>query len=82
VRSAGSLVSALAGIFCWTSTRSPPSLSPSSSASSRDSAPSSLGSSVSTTLTPISVSMASTSSIRSELTSSEDNTELISPWVT
>ena len=35
VRSVGSLVSALAGTFCWTSTSSPPSLSGSSSASSR-----------------------------------------------
>src|SRR4029450_7494036 len=42
VRSVGSLASALAGTFCWPSTRSPPSLSPSSSASSRASSPSSL----------------------------------------
>ena len=82
VRSVGSLVSALAGTFCWTSTRSPPSLSTSSSASSRASSPSSLGSSVSTTFTPISLNMASTSSICSELTSSEGNTELIWSWVT
>ena len=45
-------------------------------------APSLLGSSVSTTLTPISLNIASTSSICSELTSSEGNTELIWSWVT
>ena len=41
VRSVGSLASDLAGTFCWTSTSSPPSLSGSSSASSRCSSPSS-----------------------------------------
>jgi ParB/Sulfiredoxin domain len=51
---------------CWTSTRSPPSLSTSLSASSRNSSPSSRGSSVSSTFTPISLNMASTSSIYSE----------------
>src|SRR5262249_24238285 len=88
VRSVGSLASALAGTFCWPSTRSPPSLSPSSSASSRGSSSSSRGSApswlvswVSTTFTPISRNMASTSSICSELTSSEGNTELIWSWV-
>src|SRR5262249_11979662 len=80
-RSVGSLASDLAGTFCWTSTNSPLSLSASSSASSRASSPSSLGSSVSTTLTPISLNMASTSSICSELTSSAGNTELISSRV-
>ena len=68
VRSAGSLASDLAGTFCWTSTSSPLSLSGSSS--------------VSTTLTPISLNIASTSSICSELTSSEGKTELIWSWVT
>ena len=43
---------------------------------------SSLASSVSTTLTPISLNIASTSSICSELTSSEGSTELIWSWVT
>ena len=80
VRSVGSLVSALAGTFCWTSTSSPPSLSASSSSPSFSS--SSLASSVSTTLTPISLNIASTSSICSELTSSEGRTELIWSWVT
>ncbi len=82
VRSVGSLVSDLAGTFCWTSISSPLSLSASSSASSRCSSPSSLASSVSTTLTPISLNIASTSSICSELTSSEGRTELIWSWVT
>ena len=81
VRSAGSLASDLAGTFCWTSTSSPLSASGSSSASSR-SPSSSLASSVSTTLTPISLNMARTSSICSELTSSEGSTELIWSWVT
>src|SRR5262249_45531742 len=64
--------------LCWTSTSSPLSLSASSSGSSPSSrSPSLLVSSVSTTLTPISLNMASTSSICSELTSSEGNTELI-----
>ena len=82
VRSVGSLASDLAGTFCWTSTSSPLSLSGSSSASSRCSSSSSLASSVSTTLTPISLNIASTSSICSELTSSEGRTELIWSWVT
>jgi hypothetical protein len=88
VRSVGSLVSALAGTFCWTSTNSPLSLSASSSASSRGSSSSSLGSApsllvswVSTKLTPIARNITSTSSICSELTSSEGNTELIWSWV-
>ena len=80
VRSVGSLASDLAGTFCWTSTSSPPSLSGSSSASSRCSSPSSLASSVSTTLTPISLNMARMSSICSELTSFDS--ELIWSWVT
>ena len=78
VRSVGSLVSALAGTFCWTSTSSF-SVSGSSSSSSLSS---SLASSVSTTLTPISLNIARTSSICSELTSSEGRTALISSWVT
>jgi hypothetical protein len=89
VRSVGSLASDLAGTFCWTSTSWPLSLSASSSASSRGSSPSSRGSSpsllissVSTKLTPISRNIASTSSICSELTSSEGNTKLIWSWVT
>jgi hypothetical protein len=86
VRSVGSLASDLAGTFCWTSTSSLLSLLSSSSASSRSSSPSSrspslLVSSVSTTLTPISLKIASTSLICSELTSSEGNTELIWSWV-
>ena len=80
VRSVGSLASDLAGTFCWTSTSSPPSLSGSSSASSRCSSPSSVASSVSTTLTPISLNMARMSSICSELTSFDR--ELIWSWVT
>ena len=80
VRSVGSLASDLAGTFCWTSTSSPLSLSASSSGSSRCSSPSSLASSVSTTLTPISLNIASTSSICSELTSFDS--ELICSWVT
>src|SRR5262249_24890549 len=67
VRSVGSLASALAGTFCWTSTSSPPSRS---------------ASSVSMTLTAISLNMARTSSICSELTSSDGRTELISSRVT
>ena len=82
VRSVGSLVSDLAGTFCWTSTSSPPSASGSSSGSSRSFSSSSVASSVSTTLTPISLNMARTSSICSELTSSEGKTELIWSWVT
>ena len=78
VRSVGSLVSALAGTFCWTSTSS---FSPSGSSSS-SSLSSSLASSVSTTLTPISENIASTSSICSELTSSEGRTALIWSSVT
>jgi hypothetical protein len=81
VSSGGSLASDLAGIFCWTSTSSPLPLSASSSDTSRPLA-SLLGSSVSTTLTPIWLNMASTSSICSDLTSSESNTELIWSWVT
>src|SRR6266508_4658133 len=74
VRSGGSLASDLAGTFCWTSTSSPLPLSASSSDTSRCSSPSSLAS-VSTTLTPISLNMARTSSICLELTSSEGRTE-------
>ena len=75
VRSAGSLASDFAGGFGVTSTSSPDSLS-SSSGSSRASSSSSLASSVSTTLMPISLSIASTSSICSEVTSSEGITAL------
>ena len=82
LRSGGSLALDLAGTFCWTSTSSPLPLSASSSDSSRCSSPSSLASSVSTTLTPIPLNMASTSSICLELTSSEGNTELIWSCVT
>ncbi len=82
VRSGGSLTSDLARTFCWTSTSSPLSLSASSSDCSCGSSPSLLVSSVSTRLTPISLNMASTSSICSELTSSECNTALIWSWVT
>ncbi len=81
VRSAGGLVSTLAGTFCWTSISSPPSASGSSSGSSRCCS-SSPPSSASTTLMPISLNIASTSSICSELTSSECRTELIWSWVT
>ena len=82
VRSVGSLVSALAGSFCWTSTSSP-SLSGLPPPAPRGLSPSSCSvSSVSTTLMPISLNMARTSSICSELTSSEGSTELIWSWVT
>jgi len=79
VRSAGSLASVLAGTARCTSTISPPSGS--SSASSRASSSGS-ASSFSTTLTPISLNMARTSSICSELTSSEGRTALIWSTVT
>ena len=78
VRSAGGLDSVLAGTFCTTSTSSLLS----DSASSSGSSPSSVASSFSTTFTPISLNVASTSSICSELTSSEGKTALIWSWVT
>ena len=82
VRSVGSLVSALAGTFCCDLDQLAAlalglllgllALAP----------PPRLASSVSTTLTPISLNIASTSSICSELTSSEGSTALIWSWVT
>ena len=79
VRSVGSFASDLAGVFGVTSTSSPDSLS-SSSGSSRASASSSLSaSSVSTTLIPISLIIANTSSICSEVTSSDGMTALSWP---
>jgi len=74
VRSVGSRVSDLAGVLAVTSIRSPPSAS--SSSSSRLSSSSASASSVSTTLIPISFMMASTSSIFSEVTSSDGITAL------
>ena len=71
VRSVGSLASDLAGVFGVTSTSSPPSLSSSSASSRRLLASSASASSVSTTLMPISLIIASMSSICSEVTSSD-----------
>ncbi len=78
VRLVGSLASDLAGTFCRTSISSPLPAS-ASSGSSRCSS-SSLASSVSTTLTPVSLNIASTSSICSELSSFDS--ALIWSWVT
>ena len=74
VRSVGSLVSDFATAFGATSTSSPDSLSSSSGSSFSSSSAS--ASSVSTTLMPISFMMASTSSIFSEVTSSDGITAL------
>ena len=81
VRSAGALVSALAGSFGWVGTSS---FSPSGSSSGSSGAPSSFdsASSFSTTLTPISLNIESRSSICSELASSEGSTALICSLVT
>ena len=70
VRSAGSFASDFAGVFGVASTSSPASVS-SSSGSSRASSSSASASSVSTTLMPISLIIASMSSICSEVTSSD-----------
>ena len=82
VRSPGSDFLVSAGVLRETSTSSP-SLSSSSGSSRASSGVSSLSaSSVSMTLMPISLSIAKTSSIWSEVTSSEGSTALICSWVT
>ena len=76
VRSAGSVFSGLAGVLRTTSTSSP-SVSSSSGSSARASSPSSCSlSSDSMTLMPISLSIASVSSICSDVTSSDGITAL------
>ncbi len=84
VRSEGSFFSAATSGLAFDSTRSEPASSSSSSVSSvAFSSPSSLSvSSLSTTVMPISEIMAKTSSIWSEVTSSDGSTALICSWVT
>ena len=83
VRSEGSFFSVVASDFGFASTTSVPVSSSSSSASSALALSSSVSvSSLSTTLMPISEIMAKTSSIWSEVTSSDGSTALIWSWVT